>query len=437
MRELLAVGASHRTATLALRERLALGEDEAAPFLRALVARPEIAEAVVLSTCNRTELYAVSSDAPAAEATVRAALERRARTSALALHGERNCDAARHLFRVVGGLDSMVVGETEIQGQVKRAYELAVAAGTAGPLTHGLFQAALATGKRVRAETAIAAGPASVGGAAVAAARRVLGPLERRRVLVVGAGETARLLARVLRAQGVGDMTILNRDPARAEALAREAGAGSGSLAELPRELEHADVVVCATAAADAIVGAASVSAAMAARAARPLLILDLAVPRDVDPACARLDGVTVLDLDGLQAAIHGTLTLRRGEAARAEAIVEREIRSFAGWLGTLEAAPVLAALHARGEAVVSALLAENAGRWESLSERDHSCVETLARAVVRRLLDEPTRRVKALDRDARHARLQSLCELFGLEPGVAPGEDAVADVRPLRGSAA
>jgi glutamyl-tRNA reductase len=349
------------------------------------------------------------------------------------IHAARNCDAARHLFRVASGLESMIVGEAEVQGQVKRAYERALAARTTGPMTNKLFRAALATGKRVRTETTISSGHASVATVAVDAARALVGALAARHVLVVGAGETAEQVARAFSEQGVSTMFVANRRRDRAIALAERYGGSSGSIDALPSELLRADVVVSSTASPHAIVGAEELAAVMAERGGRPLLLVDLAVPRDVDPACGELDGVTLMDMDALQSRVRTHLRVRRAEAARAAVIVEEEIQSFAGWLGTLEVMPTLTALRERGDAVVERLLAENAGRWEGLSERDAARVEALARAVVKRLLHEPTQRVKELDGDQRHARLQLLRELFGLEDPAHAEPAEGAEVHALR----
>jgi glutamyl-tRNA reductase len=429
MSELLALGASHKTAPLAVRERLALLDGQVEPFLQELVAHPDITEAVAVSTCNRTELYVVVGDPVEAESAVLAMLARRAGTRPTALmesiYADRNCDAARHLFRVVSGLESMIVGEAEIQGQVKRAYERALAARPTGPLTNKLFRAALAAGKRVRTETTISAGHASVATVAVDAARTTVGDLTDRHVVILGAGDTSEQTARAFHAQGVTTMFVANRRRDRAIALAERFGGASGSFDSLPGELERADVVVSSTASPHAIVGAEELDAVMAARGRRPLLLVDLAVPRDIDPACAALDGVTLMDMDALQRQVRGNLTVRLAEARRAEGIVEEEIQAFAGWLGRLEVMPTLAALRARGDAVVEQLLDENAGRWEALGECDRERVEALARAIVKRLLHEPTQRVKDFGAEHRHAQLQLLRELFGLEEA---GESAGAD---------
>jgi glutamyl-tRNA reductase len=430
--EVLAVGISHKTAPVALRERLALPDSRAEALLRELVGHREISEAVAVSTCNRTELYVVVGDPVEAESLLLARLARQAgiRPTELPVYALRNCDAARHLYRVASGLESMIVGESEVQGQVKRAYELALGARTTGPLTNQLFRAALATGKRVRTETRIGAGHASVATVAVDAARDALGDLSGRRVLIMGAGETAELTAQALHAEGVTTMFVANRRREGAIALARRFGGESGTFDALPAELERADVVIGSTSSPHPILTAEELAAV---RRGRPLLLIDLAVPRDIDPACAALDGVTVVDMDNLQAAVERHLTVRRAEARRAEGIVEEEIQQFARWLGSLEVMPTLTALRAHAHDLVSALLAENDGRWEALGARDRERVEAMARAIVKRLLHEPTERIRSLEPEHRHARLQLLRELFGLEEAPAADADQPAEVRRLR----
>ena len=437
MSELLLLGTSHKTAPVAVRERIALPEGRAERFLEELKEHPEIREAVVLSTCNRTELYVVVSDPVEAETTVLGMFARQAglRPTELieGITTHTNCDAARHLYRVTSGLESMIVGEAEVQGQVKRAYEAALAARSTGPLTNKLFRAALATGKRVRTETAIGAGGASVASVAVEAARAALGDLAARRVLIIGAGETAELTARALSEQGVVTMFVANRRRERAIALAHRFGGATIAFDALPAELERADIVVASTASPHFLVGAEELGEVARARAGRPLLLLDLAVPRDIEPACAAVPGVTLVDIDGLQAQVARTHRARRLEARRAEGIVEEEIQSFAGWLGTLEVMPTIAALRARADELVAELLAENAARWESLSGRDRERVEAMLRAAVKRLLHEPTERLRALGEDRRHARLQLMRELFGLEDAADRQEQPAAEVRSIR----
>jgi glutamyl-tRNA reductase len=432
MSELLALGISHKTAPVALRERLALGEREADAFVRDLVARDEVQEAVAISTCNRTEIYLVAGDAVQAEAQLLGRLAMRAgiRPTELAdvIYSPRNCDAARQLYRVTAGLESMIVGEAEVQGQVKRAYEAALASGTTGPLTNRLFRAALEAGKRVRSETGIGRERVSVSTVAVDLARDVVGDLRERSVVIIGAGETAELTARALADQGVTTIFIANRHAARARSLAERFGGQVGSLQELPERLAEADIVVASTSSPHAIVGAAELELVMRARRGRPLVLIDIAVPRDIEPACAGLADVTLYDMDDLQAVVARHLSIREGERAAAERVVEDEIQRFARWLGQLDVMPTIAALRAHGTAIVDQVLAENAGRWESASPRDVARVEAVARAVMQRLLHEPTIRLKA--GDGRHGRQHLLRELFGIDEGPS-GAEAAADAAP------
>ena len=361
MNELIALGTSHKTAGVAVREKIALTEAASERFMRELVGEETISEAVVLSTCNRTELYLVVGDPVEAESIVLGALARRAGVRPTELVGGiyslRNCDAARHLYRVASGLESMVIGEAEVQGQVKRAYEAALSAQSTGPLTNKLFRAALATGKRVRTDTAISAGRGSVASVAVDAARDALGDLAARHVLIIGAGETAELTARALHAQGVRTMFVANRRRERAAELARRFGGATVAFDALPEELAKADIVVASTSSPHLILGAEELGMVVPVRNGRPLLLIDLAVPRDIDPACAELPGVTLLDVDGLQRQVARHQLVRRTEARKAEGIVEDEIQAFAGWLGSLEVMPTLTALRTRADDVVSGLL--------------------------------------------------------------------------------
>jgi len=419
MSELLALGISHQTAPVALRERVALPDSQAADFGREMVADGEIDEVVTISTCNRTELYLVVGDAVEAETTALGMLARRAgiRPTQLAesIYAYRNCDVARHLYRVSCGLESMIVGEAEVQGQVRRAYDTALEAGTTGSLTSRLFRAALQTGKRVRSETAIGTGRASVSSVAVALAQETLGELRERQVVVLGAGETSELTARALAAQGVQTMFVANRRRDRALALATRFGGRALSFDELPSALDAADIVVASTASPHPIITRGELGDVMRQRAGRPLLLIDIAVPRDVEPACQEIEGVTVRDIDDLQGLVARNRSVRRGEVGRAQAIIEEEIGHFAAWMGSLEVIPTVAALRARGDEVVASVLEENAGRWDSLGERDRDRVAAVARAVATRLLHEPTLRLKRTD-DRVHARVQVLRELFALD---------------------
>jgi glutamyl-tRNA reductase len=441
--ELIALGISHKTAPVSLRERLAFSDREAEEFSRLAVSTPEVREAVVISTCNRTEVYLVVGDPVQAEGDVLGLLARRAgiRPTELAeaIYSPRNCDAARQLYRVTAGLESMIVGEAEIQGQVRRAHEAAIRAGSSGPLTNRLFAAALRTGKRVRSETAIGASRVSVPSVAVDLANSVLGDLQARHVVILGAGETSELTARALAEQGAGTIFVANRHADRALSLAERFGGTVVGLDKLPDQLLAADIVLSSTSSPHPIVGREELELVMAQRERRPLLLIDIAVPRDVDPACAELEGVTLYDIDDLQAVVARNLSSRAEEVPRAHEIVEEEIRRFARWLGQLDALPTITALREHGNAIVEQVLAENSGRWEGATPRDSVRIEAIARAVMARLLHEPTIRLRGLEDQhggaGGHAALELVRELFGLREDAAPEQpgEELAEVHDLQ----
>ncbi|MBI5106781.1 MAG: glutamyl-tRNA reductase [Solirubrobacterales bacterium] len=434
MSELLALGMSYKTAPVALRERVALPPTDSQELLRDLTGTDVVDEAVAISTCNRTEVYLVVTDPVAAETELLSRLARRAgiRPTELAeaMYSPRNCDAARQLYRVTAGLESMIVGEAEVQGQVRRAYEAARDAGTTGPLTNRLFTAALQTGGRVRAETALGAGRASVSSVAVGLAREVVGDLTERTVVIIGAGETSELTARALGEQGARSVFVANRHADRARSIAERFGGQVSSLHELPERIAEADVVVASTASPHPIITADALEMVVRERD-RPLVLIDIAVPRDVEPACAELPNVTLYDVDDLQAVVARNLDVRGSERDHAEGIVEDEIQRFAKWMGQLDVLPTVAALRAHGAEIVEQVLAENAGRWESVSQADRARIDAVARAVMQRLLHEPTIRLKAPDHG--HGRVQLVRDLFGLEDAPATEQDQPGEVRPLR----
>jgi len=443
MSELLALGISHKTAPVALRERLALTEAQAVEFAESAIATPEVREAVVICTCNRTEVYLVVGEPVRAEGDVLGLLAQRAEIRptelADAIYSPRNCDAARQLYRVTAGLESMIVGEAEIQGQVRRAHEAALRAGTTGPLSNRLFAAALTTGKRVRSETAIGAGRASIPSVAVDLALNVLGGLADRHVVILGAGETSELTARALAEQGAGTIFVANRHADRALHLAQRFGGSVVGLDGLPEQLTRADIVLSSTASPHPIVGREELAEVMHQRSSRPLLLIDIAVPRDIDPGCADLEGVSLYDIDDLQAVLARNLDTRASEVPRAQEIVEEEILRFARWLGQLDVLPTVSALREHGAALVEQVLAENDGRWETASPRDLARVEAIARAVCSRLLHEPTIRLRSHG-ERGHASIELVRELFGLSDDEPDARAAAAadtgevpdNVRPL-----
>jgi len=431
MSELIALGVSHRTAPLGLRERLALTEGRAVGVIGELAGSDHVHEAASISTCNRTELYLFAADAVEAESLALGVLAREAdiRPTELvgSLYSLRSAEAARHLFQVASGLDSMILGEAEIQGQVKRAYELALVEGATGPVLNRLFRGALATGKRVRTETGISERGLSIPSVAVELAQRALGDLADREVLLVGAGETAELTARALAARGVETVFIANRHHNRAIGLAQRFGGRAVRFEELPARMEEADIVVSSTNSPHHIVEREELEVVMKAREDRPLMMVDLAVPRDIEPGCREVQGVTLHDVDDVQAIAERNASGRAAEATRAERLVEAELARFEAWIGSLEVVPTVAALRKRADEIVERVLAENDGRWESVSAADRERIEALAGAIASRMLHEPTLRLKrSSGEDASYAYVSALRELFSLDTGTEPlGADA------------
>ena len=437
MSDLLALGISHKTAPLELRERLALTEGRAAGVLNDLRSHAQVGEAAAISTCNRTELYLVVTEAVEAENVALGALSRQAgiRPTELieSLYSYRGIEAARHLYRVAAGLDSMILGEAEIQGQVKRAYELALVEGATGAILNRLFRGALAAGKRVRGETRIGEGGISVPSAAVQLATRTLGDLNGRHVLLIGAGETAELTARALTARGVETVFVANRRYDRAIGLAERFGGSAVRLEDLPAQLEIADIVVSSTNSPHHLVEREELELVAAARDYRPLLLIDLAVPRDIDPSCREVTGVVVRDVDDVQTIADRNATGREVESRGAEVIVAAELARFERWLGSLEVLPTVASLRVRADEIVSRVLAENIGRFDDLSHEDQVRIEAMARSIASRLLHEPTLRLKrAAEESDAYQQVAALRELFGLDAGTEP-EGAGAEVTPLR----
>jgi glutamyl-tRNA reductase len=434
LNELLVIGASHKTASLALRERLALPEGRAASLVGELVRTPEVHEAVAISTCNRTELYLVAADPVDAESLALSALARQAGIRPTELLGNlyslRSTDAVSHLFSVAAGIDSMILGENEIQGQVRRAYELALVEGTTGPITNRLFRDALGAGKRARTETGIGRLRVSVSSIAVEIAEQVLGDLESRRVLVIGAGENGEVTARALADRGVHSIFVANRRYDRAIGLAARFGGQAVRLDDMPELLAQADIVVSCTSSPHQIVGREELALVVEERAGRPLLMMDIAVPRDIDPAVRGLPGITLYDMDDLQHAVARNLSGRESEAAKASRLIELEVERFTRWLGSLEVVPTIASLRERGDEIVAQVLKENDARWESLSENDRRRLELMAGAIVSRLLHEPTLRLKDSDSDRAYVFVEALRELFALDGSDASAEEQTsADV--------
>jgi glutamyl-tRNA reductase len=389
---LLLVGTSHRRAPVEVRERIAVDPDGAA----ALAARlADGGEAVCLSTCNRTEIYLAATDSGDADRRATRALSELAGVEASALepHLYRlQQDAATvHLFRVAAGLDSLVPGESEILGQVRTAYER----GKVGPLLDRLFSHALHTGKKVRTDTAIAESPGTTSSAAAALAAQVFGDLDGSRVAIVGAGKIGSRAARRLTKRGASLSFVANRTEERARELAAELGGATVPLERLVDAIQDADIVVSSTSSPDFVLTKDALSAALPARKGRPLLLIDLAVPRDLDPAINDLPDCYLYDIDDLEAVVHDAARGRESEFAKAEAIAVDEAARFREWLAVRDVAPTIASLRERAEAIRRSELAKASARLAGLSERERNAVESVTSQIVNKLLHEPIVRLK------------------------------------------
>ena len=413
----LALGVSHRRASVELLERLAVSDDDLAKAYRRLADLPAVREAVVLSTCNRVEVYAEVGGYHAGFQDLKTFL---AETSGLEpdafgepLYAQYEDDAVEHLFGVAAGIDSMIVGEPQILSQVRHALRRADAEGGSGPVLADLFRRAVRFGRRAREQTEIGKSPTAFVEAGMDLAERALGGLSGRVGVVVGAGQMSALAIEVLRARGVADVHVVNRTPERAERLAARTGTRARSLGQLAEALAAADVVVSSTGAAEQVVEAADVRAATARRDGRPMFLLDLAVPRDVDPAAARVPGVSLADIDALRATVVDERELE--EIAQVRALIHEEVRRLAEHRRVARLSPLLRALQERGERVRVAELTRLASRLATLDPAEREAVEALTRGIVAKLLHDPIVRVKDLSAGGdSHARL--LAELFGID---------------------
>jgi len=424
------VGVNHRGASLDIRERLAYRTSEAVHALEALREVSAAREAVLLSTCNRTEVYAVESDRDVAPDVWSAFSARLGRDASEFGYVRRDRDAVTHLFRVASGLDSMVLGEAQIHGQVRDAWE--VCRGQSGPVLNRLFQTSLLVAGRVRSETSIARGAASVSSAAVQIAKQIFGSLHGRRAMVLGAGEMAELALECLVDQGVRAAIVANRTFERAQELAERYGAVAMHFDECWPSLVDVDVMVCSTASPRAVVSVEQVRPALAARGDRPLCILDIALPRDVDLAVRRLDNVFLYDLDDLQAVVAANVERRRGEMPSAEQLIGGEVDRYWDWLAGLSAVPTLTEMRARMESVREREVSEALRRLDHLPPAERAVVEDLSRSLMNKFLHEPSVRLRAAAANGRGLGVVDTARyLFGLERSGESRADTRANADP------
>jgi glutamyl-tRNA reductase len=417
---------SHRTAPVDLRERLDFSSRDLGAAVEAVAARPSMAESVVLSTCNRSEIYVASEDPARARDELVTFLSdyHHVPTQAFQPHlfALENSAAVAHLFRVAAGLDSLVVGEPQILGQVKDAFQSATNKRCVGPVLRHVFQWSFGVGKRVRTETALGEGAVSVSFAAVALARKIFGRLQGRRVLVVGAGEISSLTAQHLRAQGVGDIVITSRTHAHAETLAAEVGGMAVPWEGMIAALGSAEIVITATGSPRPIITRAQLEAVQGRRArSNPLFIIDVAVPRDVDSAVGDIEQVFLYNIDDLQSIVEENLSRRAAEVERAESIVNEEVTRFMAWQRSRSAVPTVVALRQRFESIRRSELQRLEGKLGALSPDARARVDEVTRLIVEKLLLEPTEQLKALpDEETQAAYTEAVNRLFKLQDEVA-----------------
>jgi len=410
------VGVNHRTAPLEVRERFAHASHEV-PGALTRVLSAGAAGGVLLSTCNRTEFYLAEPRDPVSDAVWELLGERLTGERGAQRYGymERDRDAVRHLYRVSAGLDSMVLGESQIQGQVREAWE--ISRGQAGPVLHRLFQSALLVGARVRSETELGKGAASVPSAAVAVASKIFGDLTGRLALILGAGDMAELAATCLVDQGARVTLVANRTYERARAIAERLDARALTLEEAWPHFADTDIALCSTSAPHAVVTWERVAPAIQSRRGRPLCILDLAVPRDVDPAVGQLENVFLYDVDDLQAVAGQAAALRRGEIPSAELIVSDEVERFWTWYGGLAVVPALKAFREQLDDVRAAEFERALRHFKHLHSEDREQLEQFSRLLLNKFLHHPTVALKqAAERGRAYALLDALRELFALE---------------------
>ena len=417
---LVVVGCNHRSTPLDVLERLTVVPEDLPKALHEAASADNLSEAVVLSTCNRIEVYAYAERFHGGYADVREMLARHSglppEVVADELYAYHDADAARHLFNVSSGLDSVVVGEHEILGQVRSAWQAARAEGTVGTALDLLFRHAVETGKRARTATGISRGIASLSHAAVALATERLGSLSGRRILVLGAGEMAAGMLKSLAAADPADLSVASRTWERAAVAAESCSGRAVALHTLEDALTAADVLFASTGATRIILEHSNVDAVMARRRGAELLIIDIAVPRDVDPAAGDLPGVTLLNMDDLGAFVEQGRSERLREAAAVTAIVAEEVERYRTAASAREAAPLIAALRARADSLASAELSRHESRLRHLSPAQRAAVESLLHGTVNKLLHEPTVKLKDASGHARGDRLaEALRDLFDL----------------------
>jgi glutamyl-tRNA reductase len=417
--DLIVVGLNHRTAPLEVRERVAFDDQEVQAALARARSERVLSEAILLSTCNRTEFYGLSTDNGAAEMYIRSLIAAAKQVDLTAHPGYAytltKLESVRHLLRVAAGLDSLVLGESQILGQVRRAHELALETGACGLTMNRLLQSAILVGRRVRNETALGAGAVSVASAAAELAGKIFEDLSARSVLLIGVGEMGTLTARHMVERGVRKLTIANRTFSKAEVLARELGGTAVPLDRLESALASADIAISSTGSTTPIVNRSLVQSIVGKRGGKPIFIIDIAVPRDFEASIGDLDGVFLHDIDDMNLLVDRNLVKRRAEIPKAETIVEHEVEAFLTWRGSLAATPIIKRLRERVEALRSQEVERHRKRF---CGADREQVDLLTESLVNKILHPVMSRVREWsdEGDLGALRIDTLYEAFDLD---------------------
>ncbi|OFX17081.1 MAG: glutamyl-tRNA reductase [Armatimonadetes bacterium RBG_16_58_9] len=418
---LVIIGLNHRTAAVEIREKLRIAQDQLSDAIAELKQRPDISECLILSTCNRTEVYACTTTRAQDTAIIEWIGEFRGvepAQFASHLYSHAGHKAAEHLFRVSSGIDSMVLGEAQVLGQVKEAYAAAGEAGGTGPVLNSLFQQAITVGKRVRTETEIGRGAFSVCSVAVQLARSIFDELTGRTVLIVGAGKMAELTLTHLTSFGASNVVVANRTHESAADLATRVGGRAVRFEDIPLSLEIADVVITSTGAQEPIITKKAVASAMHERRGRPMFFIDIAVPRDIEAGVGGIDNVFLYNIDDLQAGVETHANNRRTEVAKVEQIIAEEVEQFTLHFKQFDAVPVITAMREKLEGIRLQELEKLRSKLRDLSAKDMEAINAATRSIVNKICHQPMIRMKeyAAESDSE-AKLETVCELFGICP--------------------
>lgn len=416
------IGLNHKTAEIELREKLAFNGEKLEEGLLKIRALPEIKESLIISTCNRVEIYLTTSDADSAYEAIKDflagffSLKKESLDNALYVH--KNTEAVKHIFRVASSLDSMVVGEPQILGQIKDAFEFALECKTTGVILNRLLKKAISVAKRTRTETKIAENAVSISFAAIELAKKIFTDLSEKAFMLLGAGEMAELAAKHLISIGVKDIVVANRTYERGCDLAKEFNGRAIKFENFITELVHSDILICSTGAKDYVLIKDQMHEVMKKRKNKPVFIIDISVPRNIDPEINDLNNVYLYDVDNLQGVVESNILERQKEAKKAEEIVEEEVETFKRWLASLDSVPTVVELRDKAEAIKKEEIEKLMNRIPNIEDKDRKAIESMANSIINKLIHPPTVALKE-DSEDRDILIATIRRLYGLN-----GED-------------